>query len=163
MGAKQAPNNSSTEMEYSRFLVQSGLLFTYGDSGQAVAGPVLYLLTVGAKPLHIMRRISISTGGLMTITEAPTGWGGGAAMAIQPYNRMQALKGLLTSGLKGVTGGTGGAVVASDSVPVNPIGWAQAGLQSGAETILKPNTVYLLTLNLLASGNYTFDLDCYEE
>jgi len=160
---KSAPNNADAPMEYGRMLVQTGMLWYASDAGQAVAGPVTYSFQTGPKAVHLMGRIGISTGGTFQITEAPTLTPGTNIPFFQKNRVAAATSKKAFTASKTPTGVSGGTVVGNVNIASDSKGNFHVGVMDGTEDILLPNTTYLVTITLLASGNYVFDLEAYEE
>jgi hypothetical protein len=167
MSGRFDPHGAEALIDYFHHLSHQGKLYQASDY-ETGAGPFNYLLITGPKVFHAKLRISISTGGNVTITENLSAGTAGTNLPFTNYNRVMAVvnPGLLLPGVtlsKSPTGLAGGVAFPPDYIPVNAINYPQVGINTGAEWLFLPNTKYSIVATLLASGNLNWDIEGYEE
>lgn len=157
---RQDPHFADAVIEYGHHLVHQGKLAFLSDAQSGVAS-VTYLITTGAKPLHLAGRVTMSVAGTAQLTEGLSAGADGVAIVPSFYNRVENRK-MLSTFSRTPTGTAGGTALLAQNVPATPT-VMPLGVRQGVEFKLLPNTKYLLTLTPGASANVTVDLDLYEE
>lgn len=159
---RQDPLGADAQIEYGHHLVHQSKLNYAADTSTTVTS-VVYLITTGAKRLHLQMRALFSTAGSVVVTEAPTATPSGTDIAFAPLNRSDnpAARKLLSVICKTPTGVSAGTALPAHYVQANNALMIPS-VRSGTEYVLNPNTKYLVTLTL-ASGNASIGFEGYEE
>lgn len=153
-------HGGNADIEYGHHLVHAAKVAFASDANTTVTS-VVYLITVGAVPLHLSMRAIFTTIGTLKLTEGVTATDG-SAIGWTAFNRIEnPSKRIPVSTIsKTPTGVAGGVALPVHNVVANAP--TVPGIRVGIEYNLLPSTKYLVTLTL-ASGNANIEFEGYEE
>lgn len=155
-------SQTEVSIEQLHWMIHQGLLFNVTDTTTG-ASPVVFLVKVGSKALHMRYMIESGAACTIAMNETVTASVDGSAKTVVNYNRNSANT-ILTTWFKGPTITVPGTTIETDQ---SGFGTSQGKATSGTnfpdiEYVLKNNTNYTITLTPGTSTTVIFKAVMYE-